>query len=140
MDTMNRFFLLASLACALAGNVQADDIVVTEHVGEATVTYTGASATRALRRVVAQETAERMADERAEKFRLAAEWAKNHPQSAASVADGDSAKLSNTYDDDATIRIYLRDSGYSDLSEAQLAQVRDYMKAHGIRHVSQLGQ
>jgi hypothetical protein len=44
------------------------------------------------------------------------------------------------YDDEATIRLYLRDSGFSDITDAQIAKIRDYMKAHQIRHVAQLGQ
>ena len=44
------------------------------------------------------------------------------------------------YDDAATIRVYLQDSGYKDVTEEQIAKVRSYMLAHGIKHISQLGQ
>jgi hypothetical protein len=50
----------------------------------------------------------------------------------------DSIPLASIYDDEATIRTYLHDSGYTDLSDADIATVRAYMHAHGIRHVSEL--
>lgn len=56
------------------------------------------------------------------------------------LSEGDRLPLWNVYDDEATIRIYLHDSGYTDLSDAQIAQVHAYMKANQIHHVSELGQ
>ena len=54
--------------------------------------------------------------------------------------DGDQIPLADVYDDEITIRIYLHDSGYTDLSDAAIAKVRTYMHEHGIKHVSQLAQ
>jgi hypothetical protein len=48
-------------------------------------------------------------------------------------------QVANLYDDAATIRTYLHDSGYNDISDAQISNVCTYMHANGIRHVSQLG-
>ncbi len=46
----------------------------------------------------------------------------------------------DTYDDEATIQLYLHDSGYTDISAEQVAKIHDYMKTHGIKHVCELGQ
>ena len=55
------------------------------------------------------------------------------------VTEGDPVPFTGGYDDAATIRVYLHDSGYS-LSDAQIQQVSTYMHTKGIKHVSELGQ
>jgi hypothetical protein len=61
-------------------------------------------------------------------------------EAPSNLSDGDQTPLSNRYDDAATIKVYLRDSGYNDLSDAQIANVIAYMKANGIHHISELGE
>lgn len=98
-------------------------------------------------RAAAREEAQRVAAEKAKAYWKAIAdqnrlndlkdqlFAAEHP-----LTQGDQLPLWNQYDDEATIRMYLRDSGYADLSDAQIAKVHAYMKANGIKHVSELGQ
>jgi hypothetical protein len=41
-------------------------------------------------------------------------------------------------DDDATIRMYLHDSGYNNLSAADIGRVRAYLKTHGEGHIAEV--
>jgi hypothetical protein len=41
-------------------------------------------------------------------------------------------------DDDATIRMYLHNSGYNNLSDADLAKVHAYLKTNGYEHIGQV--
>ena len=56
------------------------------------------------------------------------------------LSDGDPIEIVNLYDDQATIKMYLHDSGYIDLSDAEITKISTYMKINHIHHVSQLGQ
>jgi hypothetical protein len=78
---------------------------------------------------------------RAQSARREAVGYPNGPKFNPALTEGDPIpSIANLYDDEAAIRLYLHDSGYSDLSDGEIAKVRAYMHAHGIRHVSQLGQ
>jgi hypothetical protein len=153
-----RIFLLALSACALALNAHAG-ITVTEQVGDATVTFDGAAGTAYL---AAKDAAQKQAA--LEKwFNTLAEngltpkdtqmrglyydWLRRNRRNndemrrltaVDHLSEGDPLPLANTYDDEATIRLYLHDSGYQDLSPAQISAVCAYMHKNGIRHVSQI--
>jgi hypothetical protein len=55
------------------------------------------------------------------------------------LIEGDKLPLPDTCDNVATIKIYLHDSGYA-VNDEQASQVRSYLLAHGLKHVSDLGQ
>jgi len=54
------------------------------------------------------------------------------------LSDGDPIALAKGYDDAATIKRYLCDSGYNDLTDVQIVKVSVYMHANGIHHISEL--
>ena len=55
------------------------------------------------------------------------------------LLEGDPIALSNRYDDEATIRIYLHNSGYIDLSDTEITMISTYMRDNHVRHISELG-
>jgi hypothetical protein len=151
---MKRIFLLASLACALAGNVKAGE-TVWQQIGRG-LDNLGYAAMHEEARKEAQEQAEyqaALAQAKAEHEKWVQKMyrqqdLRNQARDAAFVEDAqnnpfyhtDALPLWNTCDDLATIKTYLHDSGYTDISDAQIAKVRAYMKANGLQHVSQLGR
>jgi hypothetical protein len=54
-----------------------------------------------------------------------------------SLQDGDQVRLTNAYDDTATIKIYLHDSGYA-FSDAEIKKISAYMTTNHIHHISEL--
>ncbi len=57
------------------------------------------------------------------------------------LVDGDPVpEIGDLYDSEPMIKMYLHDSGYNDVSDAQVTKITTYMRANRIRHVCQLGQ
>src|SRR6266478_1861767 len=151
---MKLSFLLALGACALAGNAQADNPQVVVHTTYAEQDARDQAAwerAHALELKYFPTLAEKALVPHDPKVRaLYNDWLKrnrrNNEETKRILAVdqlkiGDQlAQVNNLYDDEAMIRLYLHDSGYTDISDAQISDVRTYMHAHGIRHVSQLGQ
>jgi len=149
---MKRIFLLALGACALAGNVKAETVL--QQIGRG-LDNLGNAAMHEEARKEAQEQAEyqaALAQAKAEHEKWVQKMyrqqdLRNQARDAAFAEDAksnpfyhsDALPLPNTYDNVATIKVYLHDSG-QDLSDTEASNVRSYMLAHGIRHVSQLGQ
>ena len=141
---MKLSFLLASLACALAGNVKADNpqiVIHSTHAEEDARAY-AAAATNELQtygslyhRIAMTKPAVSWVEREYKKW-LDEQNVKPQP---IKLLEGDQLpQISQVYDDEATIKIYLRDSGYTDLSNAKIQQVSAYMRAHGIKHISEL--
>jgi hypothetical protein len=152
MDTMKRFFLLASLACAIAGNLKAETIW--QQIGRG-LDNLGNAAMHEEARKEAQEWAENqaaLAQAKAEHEKWIQKMYRDQDlrNQARDVAFAEDAKsnpfyhtdalpLWNQYDSIVTIKVYLHDSG-NDVSDTEASKVRSYMLAHGIKHVSQLAQ
>jgi hypothetical protein len=149
---MKRFFLLALGAYALAGNVQADNPQVVVHTTYAEQDARDQAAwehAHALELNYFPILAEKALVPHDPIVRAAYyDWLKRnrrHNEQLQSLyavdqlSEGDASVLPNTYDNVATIKVYLHDSG-QDVSDTQASNVRSYMLAHGIKHVSQLGQ
>jgi hypothetical protein len=150
---MKRIFLLASLACALAGNVKAGE-TVWQQIGRG-LDNLGNAAMHEEARKEAQEQAEyqaALAQAKAEHEKWVQKMyrqqdLRNQARDAAFVEDAksnpfyhtDALPLWNQYDSIVTIKVYLHDSG-NDVSDTEASKVRSYMLAHGIKHVSQLAQ
>jgi hypothetical protein len=147
---MKRIFLLALSACALAASTNAYSQEVYPKAGE-TEAYAAAWAAwqKHDHTIVVRDSGEcsRYGKELMEFNHtfytnlMAACKLQNlrHVSIGSQLLEGDQlAQVNNLYDDEATIRLYLRDSGYNDLSPAQISQIRAYMHKNGIRHVSQI--
>jgi outer membrane biogenesis lipoprotein LolB len=141
---MKKLLLLALSACALAGNLQAGNtstVIQSTHAEEDARAYAAAVANEpqtyaSLYHRIAMTKPAVSVVERLYKQWLDGQNAKRQP---VKLLEGDQlAEVANLYDDEATIRLYLRDSGYNDLSPAQISQIRAYMHKNGIRHVSQI--
>jgi hypothetical protein len=141
---MKQFFLLTSLACALVGNVKAGPQVIIQstHAEEDARAYVAAVANE-LQTYESFYHRIANAEHPSKVGQLYAEWLnrRNAQPEPTKLLEGDQLpQISQVYDDEATIRTYLHDSGYNDLSAKQIADIRVYMKANHIRHVSQLGR
>jgi hypothetical protein len=155
----SKMLLMATIAsCVLAGNVKAG-VTVTEQLGDATVTFNGADGAAFL---AAKDAAQKqIALEKWFKTLAAQALTPHDPHVRAAYNDwlrhnrwihdetqrilavdqlgqGDKTPLAAAYDDAATIRRYLHDSGYNNLSDAQIVKIGDYMKANHIQHVSEI--
>jgi hypothetical protein len=152
MDTMKRFFLLASLACAFAGNVQADNPQVVVHTTYAEQDARNQAAwehAHALELNYFPILAEKGLVPHDPNLRTAYnDWLKRNQRNneetkrilaVDQLSEGDASVLPNTYDDVATIKVYLHNSG-QDVSDTEASNVRSYMLTNHIHHVSQLGQ
>jgi hypothetical protein len=159
--SMKRFFLLALGACALAGNTHAETVM--QQMGAAMEKQANAmelSAAVAARQEAREEARaayeaalarRKAAQEQAAIVEAAYKAQDLHNQlrylefrasiNGGRLPDGDQIpQVANFYDDAITIRAYLHDSGYTDISDAEVTKIHDYMKANHIRHVSQLGK
>jgi hypothetical protein len=151
MDTMKRILLLALGACALAGNVKAQE-TVWQQIGRS-LDNLGNAAMYEEARKEAKEWAEHqaaLAQARSDEQKKIQELYRaqnriNEARDKAFAEDAaanpgfyhtDALPLSKDCDDIATIKLYLHDSGYS-LSDEEALKVRSYLLAHRLKHVSQ---
>jgi hypothetical protein len=148
---MKKIFLLALSACAL-GLLNAQAETVWQQIGRG-LDNLGTAAMDEEARKEAREWAEAqaaLAQAKAEHEKQIQKMyrdqdLRNQARDAAFAQDAkanpfyhtDPLPLWNTFDDLATIKTYLHDSGYS-VSDEQVANVCAYMHKNGIRHVSQI--
>ncbi len=80
------------------------------------------------------------AEELIKKINARIEWLTQVINSEANLyADGSHVpEIGDLYDSEPMIKMYLHDSGYNDVSDAQVAKIATYMRANRIHHVSQL--
>jgi hypothetical protein len=150
---MNKIFLVTLGACALAGNLKAETVF--QQVGRSLDTLSQAAMRKEMREeayddAIRAEAAREAKSDHEKQIQAAyrAQDLRNQARAEAFQQDAkanpafyhtDALPLSNLLDDEATIRVYLHDLGYQ-VSAAQISQIRAYMQAQGINHVSGLGR
>ena len=71
---------------------------------------------------------------------IAAQNARHDAANGALTTQSKAVEPAQQPDSDAVIKAFIEANGYHDVSQTQIKKVRAYMIAHGLRHVSELGQ
>jgi hypothetical protein len=150
---MKLSFLLALGACALAGNVKADNpqiVIQSTHAEEDARAAAGWEHAHAMDRYFATLAQQALVPHDPNVRAAYNDWLKRNRlhneelqrlYAVDQLSEGDPVpEIGDLYDSEPMIKIYLRDSGYTEISDAEVTKIHDYMRANHIRHVSQLGQ